>query len=97
MLPRHGAIFNFACIEMRDHEQPQDALCAPEKIVKQVALATQATGVPLAGENALPCYDEFALEQILNAASLNFDDSGERKSDVCLHLSENEPGTIQGR
>ncbi|KAE8708793.1 Beta-amylase 1 [Hibiscus syriacus] len=42
MLARHGAVFNFTCIEMRDHEQPQDALCAPEKLVKQVALATAA-------------------------------------------------------
>ncbi|CAM8929961.1 unnamed protein product [Rhodiola kirilowii] len=80
MLARHGAIFNFTCIEMRDHEQPQDALCAPEKLVKQVALATKAAGVPLAGENALPRYDEFALEQILNAASLNFDGSGEERA-----------------
>ncbi|KAK3187736.1 hypothetical protein Dsin_027297 [Dipteronia sinensis] len=73
MLARHGAIFNFTCIEMRDHEQPQDALCAPEKLVKQVALATQAAQVPLAGENALPRYDESAHEQILQASSLNVD------------------------
>ncbi|CAN1144771.1 Beta-amylase 1, chloroplastic [Linum perenne] len=71
MLARHGAIFNFTCIEMRDHEQPQDALCAPEKLVKQVALATKEAKVPLAGENALPRYDEYAHEQILEAAALN--------------------------
>lgn len=80
MLARHGAVFNFTCIEMRDHEQPQDALCAPEKLVKQVALATREAQVPLAGENALPRYDEFAHEQILQASSLNLDgDSGEDK------------------
>ncbi|TXG72466.1 hypothetical protein EZV62_001045 [Acer yangbiense] len=73
MLARHGAIFNFTCIEMRDHEQPQDALCAPEKLVKQVTLATQTAQVPLAGENALPRYDERAHEQILQASSLNED------------------------
>ena len=73
MLARHGAIFNFTCIEMRDHEQPQDALCAPEKLVKQVASATQTAHVPLAGENALPRYDEYAHEQILRAASLDVD------------------------
>ncbi|KAJ7979751.1 Beta-amylase [Quillaja saponaria] len=51
MLARHGAIFNFTCIEMRDHEQPQDALCAPEKLVRQVALATQkSTGSPSWGK-----------------------------------------------
>lgn len=73
MLARHGAIFNFTCIEMRDHEQPQDALCAPEKLVRQVALATQQAQVSLAGENALPRYDEYAHEQILKAAALNID------------------------
>ncbi|KAL0368532.1 UNVERIFIED_CONTAM: Beta-amylase 1, chloroplastic [Sesamum calycinum] len=73
MLARNGAIFNFTCIEMRDHEQPQDALCAPEKLVRQVALATQEAGVPLAGENALPRYDGCAHEQILQASALNVD------------------------
>ncbi|KAK4341625.1 hypothetical protein RND71_040126 [Anisodus tanguticus] len=74
MLARHGAIFNFTCVEMRDHEQPQDAQCAPEKLVRQVALATQEAQVPLAGENALPRYDDYAHEQILQASSLNIDD-----------------------
>ncbi|KAM7488399.1 hypothetical protein LguiB_025883 [Lonicera macranthoides] len=78
MLARHGAIFNFTCIEMRDHEQLQDALCAPEKLVRQVALATRKAGVPLAGENALPRYDNYAHEQILRASSLNLDGDGEQ-------------------
>lgn len=71
MLARHGAVFNFTCIEMRDHEQPQDALCSPEKLVNQVAMATQKAKVPLAGENALPRYDDCAHEQIIKAAQLN--------------------------
>ncbi|XP_076889139.1 beta-amylase 1, chloroplastic-like [Bidens hawaiensis] len=71
MLARHGAIFNFTCIEMRDHEQPQDALCVPEKLVQQVTSATREAQVALAGENALPRYDEYAHEQILKAASLS--------------------------
>ncbi|XP_060212811.1 beta-amylase 1, chloroplastic-like [Lycium barbarum] len=73
MLAKHGAILNFTCIEMRDHEQPQDAQCAPEKLVRQVALATREAQVTLAGENALPRYDECAHEQILQASSLNID------------------------
>lgn len=73
MLARYGAIFNFTCIEMHDHEQPQDALCAPEKLVRQVTLATQKTQVPLAGENALPRYDEYAHEQIVRASSSEAD------------------------
>jgi beta-amylase len=71
MLARHGAVFNFTCIEMRDHEQPQDAQCAPEKLVHQVALATQKAQVHLAGENALPRYDEHAHDQILKASQLS--------------------------
>ncbi|KAF7150609.1 hypothetical protein RHSIM_Rhsim02G0049200 [Rhododendron simsii] len=80
MLARHGAVFNFTCIEMRDHEQPQDAQCAPEKLVRQVGLATREAQVPLAGENALPRYDEFAHEQIIQASSMNID--GEDR-DMC--------------
>ena len=90
MLARHGAIFNFTCIEMRDHEQPQDALCAPEKLVKQVALATQKAKVPLAGENALPRYDEYAHKQILKASQLNVDeDSGEKEMCAFTYLRMN--------
>ncbi|CAN1278948.1 Beta-amylase 1, chloroplastic [Linum perenne] len=79
MLARHGAVFNFTCIEMRDHEQPQDALCAPEKLVRQVALATREAQVPLAGENALPRFDDYAHEQIVAASSLNVDEKGDDK------------------
>ncbi|PHU21488.1 Beta-amylase 1, chloroplastic [Capsicum chinense] len=90
MLARHGAIFNFTCIEMRDHEQPQDAQCAPEKLVRQVALATQKAQVPLAGENALPRYDDYAHEQILQASSLNIDDkSGDREMCAFTYLRMN--------
>ncbi|CAI9776944.1 unnamed protein product [Fraxinus pennsylvanica] len=90
MLARHGAIFNFTCIEMRDHEQPQDALCAPEKLVKQVALATREAKVPLAGENALPRYDDYAHQQILQAASLNVDgDADEREMCAFTYLRMN--------
>ncbi|KAJ4967820.1 hypothetical protein NE237_014521 [Protea cynaroides] len=87
MLARHGAIFNFTCIEMRDHEQPQEAQCAPEKLVRQVALATREAQVPLAGENALPRFDEYAHEQILHSASMNLggDDGGkwEQEQEMC--------------
>ncbi|KAK4732671.1 hypothetical protein R3W88_025659 [Solanum pinnatisectum] len=90
MLARHGAVFNFTCVEMRDHEQPQDALCAPEKLVRQVALATQEAQVPLAGENALPRYDDYAHEQILQASSLNLNDqSGDREMCAFTYLRMN--------
>ncbi|XP_009596880.1 beta-amylase 1, chloroplastic-like [Nicotiana tomentosiformis] len=90
MLARHGAIFNFTCVEMRDHEQPQDAQCAPEKLVRQVALATQEAQVPLAGENALPRYDDYAHEQILQASSLNINDqSSDREMCAFTYLRMN--------
>ncbi|KAK6130504.1 hypothetical protein DH2020_035762 [Rehmannia glutinosa] len=90
MLARHGAVFNFTCIEMRDHEQPQDALCAPEKLVRQVALATQEAQVPLAGENALPRYDDYAHEQILRASALDVDgNSAEREMCAFTYLRMN--------
>lgn len=83
MMARHNAVFNFTCIEMRDHEQPQDALCAPEKLVRQVALATKAAGVSLAGENALPRYDDTAHEQIMQSASLNMEGNADDKREMC--------------
>ena len=93
MLARHGAIFNFTCIEMRDYEQPQDALCAPEKLVRQVALATREAQVPLAGENALPRYDEAAHEQILGASSINID--GEEREMCAFTYLRMNPGLFQ--
>ncbi|XP_051127947.1 beta-amylase 1, chloroplastic-like [Andrographis paniculata] len=68
MLARHNSVLNFTCIEMRDQEQPREAQCAPEKLVRQVAMAARRAGVPLAGENALPRYDEQAHSQIVGAS-----------------------------
>ncbi|KAG1354783.1 Beta-amylase [Cocos nucifera] len=68
MLGRHGAVFNFTCVEMRDEEQSGEACCQPEGLVRQVAAAARAAGVGLAGENALPRYDERAHEQIVRTA-----------------------------
>ncbi|KAM7254162.1 hypothetical protein ACFE04_031844 [Oxalis oulophora] len=83
MLARHNAVFNFTCIEMRDHEQPQDALCALEKLVRQVALATKQAGLALPGENALPWYDDTAHDQILQSASLNMEGNSDDKREMC--------------
>jgi beta-amylase len=69
MLSRFEAVLNFTCVEMRDEEQPQDARCAPEKLVRQVALAARSAGVQLAGENALPRYDKQAYNQILRGSN----------------------------
>jgi len=76
MFARHGVIFNFTCIEMKDWEQPGDAQCSPEKLIKQVVLATRKAGVPLAGENALPRFDQDAYNQIMRNANLRLPEDG---------------------
>ncbi|WCJ20751.1 chloroplast beta-amylase [Euphorbia peplus] len=62
---KHGVVFNFTCMEMRDREQPESANCSPEGLVDQVKRATNATGIELAGENALERYDAGAYAQVL--------------------------------
>ncbi|CAN6304942.1 unnamed protein product [Urochloa humidicola] len=69
LLARHGAVLNFTCVEMRDHEQPQEAQCMPEALVRQVGAAARAAGVGLAGENALPRYDGAAHDQVVATAA----------------------------
>ncbi|KAF5735106.1 beta-amylase 3 chloroplastic [Tripterygium wilfordii] len=77
MFSKHRIIFNFTCMEMRDGEQPENANCSPEGLVQQVKKATKASGIELAGENALERYDTGAFKQIL-ATSMS--DSGNRLS-----------------
>ncbi|EAZ16360.1 hypothetical protein OsJ_31822 [Oryza sativa Japonica Group] len=69
MLARHGAVLNFTCVEMRDHEQPQEAQCMPEALVRQVAAAARAAGFGLPGENALPRYDGTAHDPVITTAA----------------------------
>ena len=39
LLARHDAVLNFTSVEMRGHEQPQEAQCMPEALVWQVGTA----------------------------------------------------------
>ncbi|XP_059643784.1 beta-amylase 3, chloroplastic [Cornus florida] len=61
---KHGVIFNFTCMEMKDREQPESANCSPEGLVRQVKMATKTAGTELAGENALERYDAGAYAQV---------------------------------
>ncbi|KAL0326642.1 UNVERIFIED_CONTAM: Beta-amylase 3, chloroplastic [Sesamum angustifolium] len=65
MFSKHGVVLNFTCMEMRDGEQPGEANCSPEGLVRQVKLATKTAGAELAGENALERYDGGAFSQVL--------------------------------
>lgn len=68
-LARRGAVLNFTCMEMRDEQQPGQAGCSPEMLVRQVRQAAAAAGAELAGENALERYDEKAYAQVVVAAA----------------------------
>ncbi|XP_059657688.1 beta-amylase 3, chloroplastic-like [Cornus florida] len=65
MLAKHGVILNFTCMEMRDREQPENAKCSPEGLVRQIKKATKTAGTELAGENALERYDAGAFAQVM--------------------------------
>ncbi|KAI3453439.1 hypothetical protein Pfo_010102 [Paulownia fortunei] len=65
MLAKHGVVFNFTCMEMRDGEQPDEANCSPEGLVRQVQTVTKTARTELAGENALERYDGGAYSQVL--------------------------------
>ncbi|KAH7428387.1 hypothetical protein KP509_10G090400 [Ceratopteris richardii] len=74
MFGRHCITLNFTCIEMKDSEQPIEARCSPESLVKQVVLAARNVGVCVAGENALPRFDEGAQRQVVANSRLTFED-----------------------
>lgn len=68
MLAKHGVVFNFTCMEMKDKEQPDHANCSPEGLVHQVKMATTTARGELAGENALERYDADAYAQVLSTS-----------------------------
>ncbi|GFP96484.1 beta-amylase 3 chloroplastic [Phtheirospermum japonicum] len=68
MLARHGVVLNFTCMEMRDGEQPNEAGCSPEGLVRQVKAATNSAKAELAGENALERYDGGAFSQVVETS-----------------------------
>lgn len=65
---RHGALLDFTCAEMSDHETPPLAACGPEALLSQLRHTAARFGVPLAAENALPRFDAHAHEQIVRNA-----------------------------
>ncbi|KAJ1386576.1 Glycoside hydrolase, family 14 [Sesbania bispinosa] len=69
MLAKHGVVFNFTCMEMKDRDQPEHANCSPEGLVHQVKMAAKTAGAELAGENALERYDGGAFGQVLSTSN----------------------------
>ncbi|KAG6748104.1 hypothetical protein POTOM_048005 [Populus tomentosa] len=71
MLRKHGVALNFTCFEMRTVDQYEgfpEALADPEGLVWQVLNAAWDACIPLASENALPCYDREGYNKILENA-----------------------------
>lgn len=67
---QYDAALTLTCVEMCDSQHPPEALCGPEGLLRRIKESAVASGVPLAGENALPCFmpnaiDESALQRIV--------------------------------
>ncbi|XP_064991839.1 beta-amylase 7-like isoform X1 [Musa acuminata AAA Group] len=91
MLKKHGAALNFTCTELHtlDHyEDFPEAMADPEGLVWQVLNAAWDVGIPVASENALPCYDRDSYNKILESAKpLNDPDGRHLSSFTFLRLS----------
>lgn len=61
---------------MKDCEQPGYAQCSPEGLLKQVAAAAKKAGIHLAGENALPRFNQLAHDQVVHKSRLHLDSGG---------------------
>ena len=67
---KYGAALTLTCVEMCDSQHPPEALCGPEGLLRRIKESAASLHVPLAGENALPCFmpnaiDESALQRIV--------------------------------
>eukprot|EP00257_Ricinus_communis_P024274 XP_015584440.1 beta-amylase 2, chloroplastic isoform X2 [Ricinus communis] len=83
MLNKHGVGLNFTCVEMRTLNQNEDfpeALADPEGLVWQVLNAAWDACIPVASENALPCYDREGYNKILENAKPLEDPDGRHLS-----------------
>ncbi|XP_073102584.1 beta-amylase 2, chloroplastic isoform X3 [Elaeis guineensis] len=91
MLKKHDAALNFTCVELRtldQHEDFPEALADPEGLVWQVLNAAWDVCIPVASENALPCYDRDGYNKILeNAKPLNDPDGRHLSAFTYLRLS----------
>ncbi|KAK4418631.1 Beta-amylase 2, chloroplastic [Sesamum alatum] len=71
MLKKHKTTLNFTCVELRtldQYDEFPEALADPEGLVWQVLNAAWDVGIPVASENALPCYDRQGFSKILQNA-----------------------------
>lgn len=67
VLREHGAVLDFTCLEMASENQPSGANAAPRQLVHDVLETAARAGVPVAGENALECYDRDSYNRVVEA------------------------------
>lgn len=60
---RYGIQLTLTCVEMCDAQHPPEALCGPEGLLRQIREGAAAVGVPVGGENALPCFMPNAIDE----------------------------------
>ncbi|CAO2837645.1 unnamed protein product [Amaranthus hypochondriacus] len=83
MLKKHGVALNFTCVELRTMDQEEvfpEALADPEGLVWQVLNAAWDVCIPVASENALPCFDREGYNKILENAKPQNDPDGKHLS-----------------
>ncbi|KVH89110.1 Glycoside hydrolase, catalytic domain-containing protein [Cynara cardunculus var. scolymus] len=91
MLKKHGTALNFTCVELRTLDQQEgfpEAMADPEGLVWQtshenydvVLNAAWDADIPVASENALPCYDRQGYNKILEHAKPRDDPDGRHLS-----------------
>ncbi|KAL8495257.1 hypothetical protein ACS0TY_019418 [Phlomoides rotata] len=83
ILKKHETALNFTCVELRtldQHEDFPEALADPEGLVWQVLNAAWDVGIPVASENALPCYDREGYNKVLENAKPLIDPDGRHLS-----------------
>ncbi|KAG1661170.1 hypothetical protein FOA52_002622 [Chlamydomonas sp. UWO 241] len=68
LLSRLDGRLSFTCVEMRDCEHPPAGRCSPQALLQHIIESAEAYGVPLAGENALQRYDDYAFDRIADSA-----------------------------
>ncbi|KAG0556224.1 hypothetical protein KC19_11G036300 [Ceratodon purpureus] len=79
MLAKHHASLNFTCVELRTPAQAKgypEALADPEGLVWQVLNAAWDSGISVASENALSCFDCEGYNKILENAKPERDPDG---------------------
>ncbi|GAA0165279.1 hypothetical protein LIER_39948 [Lithospermum erythrorhizon] len=79
MLKKHGAMLDLSCAQIRmldQHVDLSEALADPEGLAWQMQNAAWDVCIPVASENAVPCYDREGYNYLLDKAKPSTDPDG---------------------